>query len=323
MRLIRARIDSGALRANLADQVHRMLASPKSAALVENFGGQWLQFRGLDSVQPDASVYTHYDAALRQSMREETSRFFDYVLRNDRSVIDFLDGDYTFVNSKLATLYGIDNVTGDDFQKVSLAGTQRRGILTQASVLTLTSNPNRTSPVKRGKWVLENLLGAPPPPPPPNVPSLDEESKTASGTLRQQMEQHRTNPTCASCHERMDPIGFGMENFDGIGEWRDKDGTAPVDSSGQLMTGETFKTPLDLVQILANARRDDYFHCLTEKMITYALGRGVDVYDHAAVDTIVDALGDDPRFSNLVMQIVQSVPFQMRRGEGVPTASAK
>jgi hypothetical protein len=312
----------GQLRQNLPAQVKRMLASPKSAALVENFGGQWLQFRGLDSVSPDSSVYKNYDAALRQSMREETSRFFDYVMRQDRTVIDFLDGDYTFVNGRLAQLYGIDGVSGDDFQKVSLDGTQRRGILTQASVLTLTSNPNRTSPVKRGKWVLENLLGAPPPPPPPSVPSLDEEAKTVTGTLRHQMELHRANPTCASCHARMDPIGFGMENFDGIGQWRDQDAGQPVDAGGELLTGEAFKTPLELLQILANSRRDDFLHCLTEKMVTYALGRGVDVYDHAAVDRIADGLADDPRFSNLVLGIVQSVPFQMRRGEGDPTTAA-
>jgi mono/diheme cytochrome c family protein len=314
----------GQLRANLEAQVKRMLASPKSQALVDNFGGQWLQFRGLETAQPDSTIFTNYDAALRLSMQGETQAFFTYILRQDRPVLDFLDADYTFVNSKLAKLYGIDGITGDDFQKVSLQGTPRRGVLTQASVLTLTSNPTRTSPVKRGKWILENILGAPPPPPPPDVPPLIKDGQPLTGSLRKQMEQHRVDPNCASCHARMDPIGFGFENFDGIGQWRDKDGNDPVDSSGTLLTGETFNTGHELIDILATARRDDFVHCMAEKMMTYALGRGVEVYDHAAMNKIVDGVQkSDYRFSSMVLEIVESTPFQMRRGEATTAASAR
>ncbi len=208
-------------------------------------------------------------------------------MREDRSVFDFLTGDYTFVNARLAKFYGLAGVTGDEFRQVSLAGTPRRGVLTQASVLTLTSNPTRTSPVKRGKWVLENLLGTPPPPPPPNIPDLDDKSRNLTGTLRQQLEQHRANIACASCHARMYPIGFGLENFNAIGAWRDKDGEAAVDAGGQLANGDKFGSAADLAALLAQKRRWEFLHCLADRVLTYALGRGTEYYDRPALDQIV------------------------------------
>lgn len=314
--------EHGQLKANLEPQVRRMLASPKSHALVDNFAGQWLQIRSLETFAPDKSIFPDFDPALRTAMQKETELFFENVMRQDRPVFDFLTGDYTFVNARLAKFYGLTGVTGEDFQKVSLANTPRRGVLTQASILTLTSNPTRTSPVKRGKWVLENLLGTPPPPPPPNVPELDDKGRKLTGTLRQQMEQHRANPNCASCHARMDPIGFGLENFDAIGAWRDKDGDAAIDPSGQLTSGDSFGGAADLTKLLASKRSDDFLHCLAEKMLTYALGRGVEYYDHPALDQIVKDLQNDQfKFSGLIMATAKSFPFQMRRGETAPGAT--
>jgi len=311
------------LRANLADQVKRMIASPKSRAMVDNFAGQWLQFRSLDTFEPDPTMFPDFTPTLRTEMRQETENFFDYIMHQDRSVMDFLTADYTFINEDLANYYGLTGVTGDAFQKVSLTDTPRRGVISQGSVLVLTSNPTRTSPVKRGKWVLENLLGTPPPPPPANVPALDSETEL-TGTLRQQMEQHRANPTCASCHARMDPIGFGLENFDATGEWRDKDGDADIDSSGTLLTGETFKGAADLMNILAVKKKTDFLRCLSEKMLTYALGRGLDYYDRPATDQIITQLdqGGD-KFSALINAVVNSVPFQqIRRPDAEPKKDA-
>ena len=230
-------------------------------------------------------------------------------------MLEFLNADYTFVNERLASHYGIAGVEGDGFQRVSLRGAPRRGVLTQASILTLTSNPTRTSPVKRGKWVLENLLNAPPPPPLPNVPQLKEE-KVLTGTLRQRMEQHRADPQCASCHARMDPLGFGLENFDGIGAWREKEGNFSIDATGSLVTGEIFEGPIELLAILAHDKREQFVRCLADKMLTYALGRGLEYYDKCALDGIAQNLAKkDYRFSELVLEIVKSFPFQMRRGD--------
>jgi mono/diheme cytochrome c family protein len=307
---------AGKLRSNLDAQVKRMLASPKAAALAENFAGQWLEFRLLPTIQPDRTMFTNFDATLATAMQKETYLFFSHIMRENRSVLEFLTADYTFVNGRLAKFYGIPNVDGDDFQKVSLDGTHRRGVLTQGGVLLLTSNPTRTSPVKRGKWVLENLLGMPPPPPPPDVPNLDDKSRNLTGTLRDQMVQHRANPVCASCHARMDPIGFSLENFDAIGKWRDKDGGTPVDASGKLISGEKFNGASELTTILAGKKRDDFFRCLSGKMLTYALGRGLENYDNPATDKMVKELNGNPRFSSLVLDVVNSVPFQMQRGEG-------
>jgi len=311
--------ERGQLRPNLTAQVRRMLASPKARALVDNFAGQWLQIRSLDTAAPDKSLFPDYDPALRSAMQTETELFFENIMRQDRPVFDFLTADYTFVNARLAKFYGLPEVAGDDFQRVSLQGTPRRGVLTQASVLTLTSNPTRTSPVKRGKWVLENLLGTPPPPPPPNVPALDDKGRKLTGTLRQQMEQHRENPNCASCHARMDPIGFGLENFDAIGAWREKDGEAAIDPAGKLTTGDSFGGAVELTKVLAGKRRNEFLHCLAEKMLTYALGRGIEAYDRPALDEIVKGLEDNQyKFSELVLKTATSFPFVMRRGETAP-----
>jgi hypothetical protein len=305
------------LRKQIDAQVHRMLASPKAQAFVENFAGQWLEIRNLKFVEPDKELYPEFDENLRNDMLKETELFFGSVLREDHSVLDFLNGDYTFVNNRLAKLYGITNVIGDDFQRVSLAGTPRRGVFTQASVLTVTSNPTRTSPVKRGKWVLEELLGTPPPPPPPVVPPLKNDGQPVGGTLRHQMEEHRANPTCASCHARMDPIGFGLENFDAIGAWRDKEGDFAIDSSGKLVSGESFKGAPELSNILATTKRDFFVRCLTEKMLTYALGRGTEYYDRTTIQQITTDLAKNQyKFSTLILDVVNSLPFEMRRGEG-------
>jgi hypothetical protein len=302
------------LRTHLDTQVKRMLASPKAQALVENFAGQWLEIRNLKFIAPDKTLYPDFDESLREAMEKETEMFFASVMKDDRSVIDFVNGDYTFVNERLARHYGIPNVTGPEFRKVSLEGTPRRGVLTQASVLTLTSNPTRTSPVKRGKWVLEDLLGTPPPPPPPDVPPLKEDAKNATGTLRQQMEEHRANPVCASCHARMDPIGFGLENFDGIGAYRTKEGQFPIDPSGKLTSGDSFQGAAELSNILATSKREQFVRCLTEKMLIYALGRGLEYYDQAATDQITTSVAKNQyKFSSLVLGVVKSLPFEERR----------
>ncbi len=298
---------------NLERQVRRMLKDPRAHALTENFAGQWLQLRSVKTVTPDKKSYPGFDDALRQAMIRETELFFETVVREDRSVLDFLDADFTFVNERLAKHYGIPGVKGPDFRKVSLAALPRRGVLTQASILTVTSNPSRTSPVKRGKWILENILNTPPPPPPPDVPELDD-GKELKGTLRQRMEQHRTNALCASCHQRLDPLGFGFENFDGIGGWRDREGKFPVDASGTLPGGQSFKGPLELVAIL-KGRQSEFRRCLADKMLTYALGRGLELYDRCALDDICSAVErDGNRFSSLVLAVVRADAFQNRRG---------
>jgi mono/diheme cytochrome c family protein len=301
----------------LEAQVQRMLKDPKASALVTGFGDQWLNLRILDEVHPDPQVFPEFSAELKEDMKRETRAFFEHVVREDRSILDFLEGPYTFVNGRLAKHYGIGGVEGDAFQKVSLEGTPRAGLLTQASILTLTSAPKRTSPVKRGKWMLEVILDEAPPPPPPNVPELAEtERASPDATLRQQLEQHRANPVCASCHKTMDALGFGMEGFDAIGRFRDADQGKPLDTSGELPGGRTFHGPKELIGVLGE-RDCDFARTLARKMLTYALGRGLEYYDRCAVDTIVERLkaGDD-RFSVLVKEIAKSRPFRMRRGEG-------
>jgi hypothetical protein len=317
--------EKGKLRKNLEAQVRRLVRDPKSQALVENFAGQWLQLRKLELATPDAKVFPDFDEPLREAMRKETELFFASIVRDDRSVLEFLDANYTFANERLARLYGLAGVHGEEFQRVSLRGTQRGGLLTQASILTLTTNPTRTSPVKRGKWVLENILGSPPPPPPPDVPELKDNSEARlTGSLRQRMEQHRQNPNCASCHARMDPIGFGFENFDGIGAWRARDEGFAIDPAGELASGETFKGPNDLKSTLLKQKREEFVRCLTEKMLTYALGRGLEYYDKCAVSGVTKALEKDGyKFSSLILGVVKSAPFQMRRGEGSTLAPAQ
>ncbi len=292
----------------VAEEAARMLEDPKSRALVDNFAGQWLQLRDLDRLRPDNTLFPGFNDDLRQAMRRESELFFESIIREDRSVLELLTGDYTFLNEDLARHYGIDGVTGGEFQKVSLSG-QRRGMLTQGSILLLTSNPTRTSPVKRGKWVLDNLLGEPPPPPPPNVPEL-EAGAEALGTLRERMEQHRSNPACAVCHTRMDAIGFGLENFDAVGSWRDRDGRADIDPAGSLPGGRTFAGPVELITILAEEKKDQFCRCMTQKLLTYALGRGLQPFDRCTVRTITTKLAaNEYRFGTLVKAIVTSDPF--------------
>ncbi|MBI1898632.1 MAG: DUF1592 domain-containing protein [Acidobacteria bacterium] len=315
--------EAGGLRAPgvLQAQVKRMLGDPRSAALADNFGGQWLEIRNLDSVKPDPQKFPEWGAGLRDAMEAETRMFFDYVLREDRPLSDFLDARYTFLNERLAKHYGIPGVTGPELRRVELATEQRGGILSQASVLTVSSYPTRTSPVIRGKYVLQNILGTPPPPPPPDVPALDEESVGNTGSMRQQLEKHRSNATCASCHNRMDALGFGLENYDAIGRWRTMDGKFAVDASGTLPAGKSFSSPAELREVLKQ-ELPEFARCLTEKMLTYALGRGLERYDRRTVEGIQRKLSASGyRFQTLLYEMVQSLPFQSRRGEAARTGA--
>ncbi|MEO7190850.1 MAG: DUF1592 domain-containing protein [Vicinamibacterales bacterium] len=318
---LRQAAERGTLRqpAVLTAQVQRMLKDPKIGRFVENFGGQWLQFRALESQRPDFYKFPLWDNYLRMSAEQETRMFVENLIRDDRSIVDFLDADYTFVNEYLAGYYGLTDVKGPEFRRVSLANTPRRGVLGQASVLTATSYADRTSVVLRGKWILENILNAPPPPPPPNVPDLDVKGVGEGATLRQRMEAHRNNPVCASCHRNMDPLGFGLENFDAIGSWRDKEGPTPVDSSGTLPDGKTFKGPVELSAFL-RTKTDAFVQGLSEKMLTYALGRGIEKTDRPAVKQIAAGVNAaDHKFSSVVLEIVKSRPFQMRNADKEPT----
>lgn len=307
--------DAGTLRqpAVLTAQVRRMLKDPRSRALAEHFGGQWLQFRALESTTRDRDRFPDFEDYLRLSMRRETELFVDHVIRDDRSILDFIDGRYSYVNERLARHYGLAGVSGPEFRRVDLSATPRTGVLTQGSVLTVSSYATRTSPVLRGKWVLDNLLNAPMPPPPADVPNLDEAAIGKDASLREQLEIHRKDAICASCHRRMDPLGFGLENFDAVGAWRSFDGKFPIDASGRLPDGETFTGPVELASILTEAR-EPFARSLTSKLMTYALGRGLERYDTRTVKAIASRLpARDYRFSALVLEIVNSLPFQSRR----------
>lgn len=295
----------------LEEQVDRMLADPKADALVKNFAGQWLQLRDLENLSPDPKSFPDFNDRIRRAMRRETEELFSHLLTENRSVLELLNADYSFLNEDLAGFYGVEGVQGNDFRKVALGGS-RSGILMHASVLLITSNPTRTSPVKRGKWVLDNLLGEPPPPPPPDVPELDESGETL-GTLRQQLEQHRANPNCAVCHTKMDALGFGLENFDAIGKWRDQDGRNPIDPSGTLPGGRKFQGPVDLVNLLAEDKKTAFCRCMSRKMLTYALGRGLGVYDRCTINGVLGRLeSDNYRFQTLIKSIVTSDPFRLQ-----------
>ncbi|MBA4064201.1 MAG: hypothetical protein C0501_10895 [Isosphaera sp.] len=298
----------------LEAQVKRMLKDPKAKALAENFAGQWLQLRNLKTADPDKGYFPGWDEPLRAAMAREGEAFFEHVVRADRSILEFLDADYTFVNERLARHYGIPNVTGPEFRQVKLPDGRRGGVITMASTLTVTSNPTRTSPVKRGKWILENILGTPPPPPAPDVPELPP-TPQLKGTLRQQMEQHRANPSCATCHNKLDPLGFGLENFDAVGAWRTQDNKRPIEPSGVLPGGEKFGGPAELRKVLLG-KADQFRRCFADKLVTFALGRGLEYYDKCALDEIVSASkakGDT--FSGLVLAVVKSDPFQKRKGK--------
>jgi len=307
--------EAGTLRKELDAQVKRMLVDPKAKALVENFAGQWLMTRNLKAMAPDPGVYPRFDERLAQAMIQETELFFAEIMREDRSILDFIDADFTFVNERLADHYGIKGVRGPEFRKVKLENGQRGGILTQASLLTVTSNPTRTSPVKRGKWIMENILGTPPPPPPPGAGELSEDKKVVeSASLRERMELHRRDPNCATCHARMDPLGFAFENYDGIGGWRTMDGKFKIDAAGTLPSGRGFKGADELKKILKE-RKNEFSRCLAEKMLTYAVGRGVEYGDKCVLDDIVKVVEQkDYKFSALVLAVVKCEPFQLRRG---------
>jgi len=275
---------------------------------VKNFAGQWLQLRDVTRLSPDPEMFK-VDVDLLASMQRETELLFADMIREDTSILQLLEADYSYINPRLAEHYGIETkFESDEFKRIDLAGS-RRGVLMHASILLLTSNPTRTSPVKRGKWVLDNLLDEPPPPPPPDVPELEEGGETL-GTLRQQMEQHRADPNCAVCHTKMDALGFGLENFDAVGKWRESDGRDKIDPSGTLPGGKSFAGPVDLVKILAEEKREAFCRCMSKKLLTYALGRGLGIHDRCTINTIVAKLdGEDYKFGALVDAIVTSPPF--------------
>ena len=317
---------------NLEAQVKRMLADPKATELARDFGSQWLQIQRLTTVTPDPERFPTFGRRLRAAMLKETELFLESIFREDQNVLDLLDADYTFLNKELANHYGITDTQGNwmgqkktvlggeeikrrEFRRVALQGASRGGILTHASVLTVTSNPTRTSPVKRGRWVLEQVLGSPPPPPPPDVPELEEDHDAITGTtLRERLEQHREDPACANCHAKMDPIGFALENYNAIGAFRTKEGELEIDTTAELPDGTPFDGIADLKQILKD-RKQHFARCLTEKMLIYALGRGLEYYDRPTVDQIVAQLESEGyRSSVLITEIVKSDPFRLRRG---------
>ena len=317
---------------NLEAQVKRMLADPKATELARDFGSQWLQIQRIETVTPDPERFPIFGRRLRAAMLKETEFFLESIFREDQSVLDLLDADYTFLNQELANHYGIadtkgnwmyqektvsggEKIKGREFRRVAVQGTSRGGILTHASVLTVTSNPTRTSPVKRGRWVLEQILGTPPPPPPPDVPELEEDKAAATATtLRELLEQHREDPACANCHAKMDPIGFALENYNAIGAFRTKEGELEIDTTAELPDGTPLDGIADLKQILKD-RKQQFVRCLAEKMLTYALGRGLEYYDRPTIDRIVAQLETEGyRSSVLITEIVKSDPFRLRRG---------
>jgi hypothetical protein len=313
-----AQAKAGTLRQNLDAQVARMLKDPKAISLTKDFMGQWLEIRGLEQTP-------NVDKALLASMRGETEHFFNYIVANNRPITDLLDADYSFVDERLAKFYGITGVIGDDFQKVPLDPAKRFGVITQASILTLTSKPLgdglRTSPVVRGKYILENLFNQKIPPPPPDVPPLKVDPNTIlTGTVRQILEQHRANPVCAGCHARMDPYGFALENYAGNGQWRDKDGGFPIDASGEV-NGIKYTTPAEFRKVL-ESRKDDFRHAVVRKVLSYALGRGIQGTDRPAIEQVVNQVkADGDTFNSVIVNVVKSFPFQNARG-GVAAAAA-
>lgn len=305
----------GELRKNLSLEIKRMLASGKSAAVVDNFVGQWLQLRDMAAVNPDRRRFPEFDHRLASDMKRETEELVKHVMKENLPVRRLLDADFTFINERLAKHYGIEGVTGGEFRRVSLEDHPRRGLLNHGSILTLTSFPTRTSPVLRGKYVLENILNTPPPPPPPNVEELQTDRGEGQRTsLREQLERHRNDPNCSSCHALMDPIGFGLENFDAIGRWRVEEGGRAIEVGDKLATGQKFASAEELREIIVNDYQREFHRALATKLLTYAIGRGLGYYDRPAVDGIVlKAMEDDVRFLSMIEAVVDSVPFQYRR----------
>ena len=301
----------------LRGQVKRMLADPRSQGLVDGFANQWLNLRNLEDVTPDPNVFPGFNDELKVAMQRETELFFKTVMDDDLPVTAFLTGKFTWVNEQLASHYGIDGVSGEEFQRVSLNDTQRAGVITQGSILTLTSNPNRTSPVKRGKWIMENILGTAPPDPPADVPEIEAAKESLpDASFREQLELHRESPVCASCHRSMDPLGFGFENFDAVGRWRTKDGEFEIDASGKLPEGGDFAGPMELIEILEK-QKAQFADSLARKMLVFALGRGLEYYDECVIKEITTEMEkQEYRFSSLVLGIVTSDAFLQRRGEG-------
>jgi hypothetical protein len=317
----------------LEQQVRRMLADPRSNALVENFAGQWLQLRTIEGSAPNEFLFPNFGENLRRDFRRETELFFGSILRENSSVLDFITADYTFVNERLAKHYGFPNVYGSQFRRVHIPDENRRGLLGQGSFLTLTSLADRTTVVGRGKWIMDNVIGSPPPSPPPPcplppgqtgvcVPAFPE--NTSGGrvmTVRERMEQHRANPVCASCHARMDPLGFSLENYDATGQWRTRDGDSKIDASAVLPDGTKFEGPAGLRAWIL-ARPAQFSTALTEKLMIYALGRGLEPYDAPAVRKIVNGAANDYRFQSLIIGVVKSTPFQMRKSPANAEAPA-
>jgi hypothetical protein len=316
------------LRQNLRAQVDRMLSDPRSKRFVRDFVGQWLQTRDVGTtplaphvilgVENRRDAAKLFDVRLLDDMTKETELFFDFILRNNRPAEEIISARFTFLNERLANFYGISGVVGEEFVPVNLyQHPERGGVLTQGSYLIVSSNPTRTSPVKRGLFVLDNILGTPAPPPPPNTPQLEDAAKGAgpNATMREMMQIHRDHPDCRGCHARMDPIGLGLENFDALGRYRTRENDRPINAAGKLLTGEKFSNVAQLKQILANNRRDDFYRCLSEKMLTYAIGRGVEFYDATTIDYLVDRMKrNNGKLRELIMGIIESAPFQQRRG---------
>jgi hypothetical protein len=327
----------GELRKDLARQLKRMQADSRSTALTRNFLGQWLQLRDVEGFTINARAVLRQDGiqtrivmdeALRRAIRRETEMLFEQIASQDKSVLDLLDCDYTFVNARLAQLYGIKDITGNDMRRITLPkDSPRGGVLTHASILLVTSNPTRTSPVKRGQFLLDNILGIPASNPPANLPALEESEKEFKGrepTGRELLAVHRAKPLCTACHARMDPLGLAFENFNALGAWRDKERGQPIDAAGQLISGESFKDVRELKRILKDQHRLDFYRCLTEKLLTYALGRGLDYHDVETVDRIVDRMDrEGGRFSALLLGVVESAPFQKRRSVSAGSADSR
>jgi hypothetical protein len=297
-------------------QVKRMMTDKKAAAFADNFAGQWLEVRNLDSITPDPVKFPEWTSELKEDLRTETRMFFQYALSGNRPISEMINARYTFLNESLAKFYGIEGVKGPDFRKVDLTTDQRGGILTQGAVLAVSSYPNRTSPTIRGKYVLSNVLGTPPPPPPPDVPALDVSKVGSDISLRKQLEAHRSNPVCASCHSKMDVLGFGLENYNAIGKWRTMDGKFPVDVGGTMPNGKSFETAAQMRTVLEGNSMPQITRCLTEKVMTYALGRGMQPYDNRTLSQITKTVeADGLHFQTLIYEVVHSLPFQSRRGE--------